>query len=228
MNRVIFTFLAAFMFGLIFQSNSTLASGNCKPIYGGGEACLPQEDVLLDKKVQHPLSSEFVDSLGQKDAKYKSGEVINFQISITNQTGKNISVEVKDSYPTIVREISGPGETIDAKRSIAFKVVDLKPKETRKFVLIGKIGELGKDACFTNHVQIQFNNARIDDNSSFCVEAPSPTVPTGTRETTKGGLPVKKAPPMTQTPPTGPGMLSMVGLASAAGAGLFLRKRIKI
>src|SRR3990167_3147693 len=97
------------------------AAGNCMPIYGGGETCLEQPKIKVDKKVASPSTKNFVDNLSVSDPRYKAGDEISFQLSITNLSRDTISlIEVEDKLPNFIIEVSGPG-TIDAKkRTITF------------------------------------------------------------------------------------------------------------
>lgn len=53
----------------------------------------------------------------------------------------------------------------------------------------------------------------------------SPSNTNNSGQTTKGGLPVYSPSTTSQTPPTGPEALSLLGLIPAAAAGFWLRKK---
>lgn len=55
---------------------------------------------------------------------------------------------------------------------------------------------------------------------------PVPQQQTVQNNTTKGGLPVEKAPQATATPATGPETLSLIALLPAAAAGMWLRRKV--
>ncbi len=227
MKTVIFTLLATTLFGLLFQSNEVLAAGNCKPIYGGGENCLAQNNIVVDKKVQSPKSLNFVDNLNENDPKYRAGETINFQLSITNKSGKTLSgIEVSDNLPRLLTYTSGPGSFDTKTRTLTFKFDGLKNNETRRFTLVGKItNTINLNTCVVNHVRVKAGSVTADDNSNFCLEK-SVCDDDSLVGRTKGGFPVKPAPKnLSQTPATGSELLPLLSLIPLATAGLYLRKR---
>ncbi|MBP9716705.1 MAG: DUF11 domain-containing protein [Candidatus Levybacteria bacterium] len=225
----------AIVFALLAPINVNAAGvvENCKPIYGGGESCLPQDKISVDKKVKVPNSDKFVDNLTQAQAKYKAGDTIAFQLTITNK-GKETLKEVTaiDKLPAYIIYTSGPGN-FDAKtRTLSFRFNNLKPNESRNFMIVGTVNNVGKSTCVVNYASVRSGNLKADDNSRFCleksvcVEGPaSQTQPN--QPNTKGGFPVMPAPKgMTQTPATGPSALALLSLLPLGLAGFYIRKKV--
>lgn len=225
----------ALVSGLLFPGVTRAASpgtglylaSDCLPIYGGGETCLPQGKIKVDKKVATPSTKNFVDNLSVSDPKYKAGDTINFQLSITNQGKETLSIiEIQDNLPNFITYTSGPG-TFDAKkRTLTFKLNNLKQNETRKFIVKGTVNDILKSTCVVNYVRVKSGAVVADDSSKFCLEKSVCEDNATPAPTSKGGFPVMPAPQqMTQTPATGPEMFTLIGLLPIALAGFYLRKK---
>lgn len=213
------------------------ADTSCQPIYGGGQTCVTTAgNISLDKKVQNPASSKggvsaFVDNLGVNDAKYKPGETVTFQISVTNTGSSTLStVNVKDTLPQYVDFVSGPGTFNTNSKVLSFDLANLAASETRTVTFQAKVTDASKlpqnqsVTCIVNQASATAEDKTATDNAQFCIEKP---VVTPSAPVTKGGVPVVTAPPMAKTPPTGPGMLSLAALLPAGAAGIFLRRKAK-
>ena len=232
MKRLIIIVLTL-IFALLAPMNTNAAGApNCTPIYGGGESCLPQDKISIDKKVKTPNSDKFVDNLTQAQAKYKAGDSITFELTITNK-GKDTLKEITviDKLPAYIIYTSGPGNFDSKTRTLSFRFNNLKPNESRKFMVVGTVNNVGKSTCVVNYASVRSGNLKADDNSRFCleksvcVEGPASGQPT--QPTTKGGFPVMPAPKgMTQTPATGPASLPLLSLLPLGLAGFYIRKKV--
>ena len=211
-------------FGLLF-SGTVSATGDCTPIYGGGENCLLQSQLIVDIKVQSPKTKNFVDNLNQSNGNYIAGDIIKFQVTVTNKGFFALSkIEVTDSFPNLIDHVSGPG-TYDAKTHILrFTIDNLKKNETKLFIATGNIENVSKSGCTLNRVEAKSKNIKADDNSAFCFDQSA--CGNDNANITKGGFPVMDAPKgITQTPATGSEPLPLFSLIPLASAGLYLRKR---
>lgn len=219
----------------LFAPVEIFAAGadNCKPIYGGGENCIPQNKISIDKKVKVPNSDKFADNLAQNQAKYKAGDTITFQLTITNK-GKDTLKEVTviDKLPAYIIYTSGPGNFDTKSRTLSFKFNNLKANESRKFMVVGTVNNVGKSTCVTNYTSVKSGSLKADDNSRFCldqsvcVEGPTSNGKSNA-PTTKGGFPVMNAPKgMTQTPATGPAAVPLLSLIPLGLAGFYIRKKV--
>lgn len=225
MSRSTIIILIALILGLIFPRVSN-AAGDCVPIYGGGETCLSQSKIKVDKKVASPTTKNFVDNLSSSDPKYKAGDEINFQLTITNQGKETLSeIEIADNLPNLITYTSGPGAFDSKKRTLTFKLSSLKQNETRKFIVKGTIDNVLKSICVVNYVRVKSDKVVADDSSKFCLEK-SFCEDDGASGRTKGGFPVMEAPKdLNQTPATGPEMLPLISLVPIGLTGIYLRKK---
>lgn len=185
----------------------------CTPVYGGGVVCPKEGQVLIDKQVKNPATDIFVDNLGPNDPKYRTQQVITFKIIVKNSGDKSISkVTVKDTIPSYVDFMTGPGNFDKDSRVLTFIVNDLVGGTSQEIELKGRTvhpAVLPKDknvVCQKNNVDA-LSDIQIDhDDSQFCIEK-------------KMEIPVQ--------PEAGPGMwlISITGLVSSLGVGLKLRRK---
>jgi uncharacterized repeat protein (TIGR01451 family) len=240
-----FVFSLATAFSLIFAP-AVFAAGaetNCQPIYGGGQTCVQQGDVLVNKKVAHPQNGSFVDNLGINDPKYGPESVVNFQITVTNTGSGTISkINIKDIFPQYTTFNAGSGNYDRNTKILSVDIDNLQPNETRTLTLSAKVAganELPNNQgviCVINQATGTANNKTSQDNSQFCIEKQAPQV-TQPGET-KGGVPAKTFPQETkggqkvfpqqqvqQSPNTGPEALALFALLPAGALGHFLRKK---
>lgn len=224
LTGILVSLVLATVFAL--SSNSVFASGvECQPIYGGGQTCIGQGDLTINKMVQNPQTGGFVDSLSVTDPRFSPDQNITFQISVANPGNAILSqVTITDTFPAFVNFVSGPGNFNNSTRQLVFQISDLKPGETRTFTVVGKIATSGSlpsnqaITCDVNQSLATANGKTAQDNSQFCIEK-QVTV-------TKGGLPILPVPQKQfQAPPTGPEMLPLIGLIPAGLGGFMLRRK---
>lgn len=202
------------------------ADVSCQPIYGGGQTCVTSPNILIDKKVQNPANSQFVDNLGINDSRFSVNQDVTFQLIIRNTSGSSIDrVLVKDIFPQYVNYVSGPGSFDVNSKTLSFELTNMAPSESRTFTVVGKIASdnaLVKSGavCVVNQstAQIVSNGQMSQDNAQLCITK-------GITVTTKGGLPVLPAPAITTTPATGPEMAVLPLLGGSGILGFFLRKK---
>lgn len=231
MNKL-FTITLALTLGLFMAGTSHASYGSeaCTPIYGGGQTCETSSKFVLDKKVLHPDASKgevknFVDNLTINDPKYFSGQTIEFELNVTNTGTETLNeLTLTDIMPSFINFVSGPGTYDKDSNTLKLQIINLNAGETRKYIITGTIA--GADAlpsgqgitCIANQASVLYEDNESKDVSQFCIE---------TTITTKGGLPVMPAPEITETPDTGAGMLSLIGLIPAALGGIYLRRKSK-
>ena len=233
MNKL-FTTILVLTFGLITAGASYASYGSeaCQPIYGGGQTCDYSNKFVLDKKVLNPASATkggtetFVDNLTINDSRYAPGQIVKFELTVTNTGNTTLSeITLTDIFPSYTTFVSGPGTFDKSNNTFTLKVVNLNPSESRKYIVEGKINTSSNlpsgqgVVCVVNQASAIYSNDESRDNSQFCIEIPTTT--------TKGGLPVMAAPVITETPATGPEMLPLLGLIPAGIGGLLLRRKSK-
>ncbi|KKU82805.1 MAG: hypothetical protein UY10_C0023G0002 [Microgenomates group bacterium GW2011_GWA2_47_8] len=213
---------AVLFFSLGGAVYASYGSEACQPIYGGGETCVLKGNLLINKSVKNPQTNEFVDNLSRSnDPKYMSGQIVEFQLTVTNTGNKKINeIEVTDILPNYLDFQSGPGTFDSNNKKLTFKIVGLEPNQSKTYTVKAKVsGNISFSQavnCVVNQAKAVSGDNESSDIAQLCIEK--------TVTTTKGGLPVMPAPGLKQTPATGPEMLGLAALIPAAGAGLFLRK----
>lgn len=223
--KKLFTTLTVLAFAVpLFLAQSANADVVCTPNYGGGETCISKGAISIDKKVRHPNSlksgsDSFVDNLYINDSKYQAGDQIIFKLIVTNTGDTTLSsVEVKDTLPSYVTFVSGPGNFDANTKILTYTIKDLKAKESKTNTVVVKVvseKELpiqNGTLCAVNQSFAKTDNSSDQDNAQFCVQ----------KQVLGKVFP---APKITTTPPTGPEVIGLVGLIPAALAGFAIRKR---
>ncbi|MBI2034360.1 MAG: DUF11 domain-containing protein, partial [Candidatus Levybacteria bacterium] len=125
---------------LFLTTNAARAYVTCQPIYGGGESCIQVGKIFINKTVQNPKSSEFVDSLSINDPKFSPEQNIQFKLTVTNNDNATAQdVVVKDTYPQYVNFTSGDGKYDNNTKTLTIEVGELKAGESKTYTLAGKI-----------------------------------------------------------------------------------------
>jgi len=198
-----------------------------QPIYGGGQTSVTKGFISIDKKVASPESqNSWVDNLNINDPKYTAESIINFQINLTNTGDAEIKqINVKDVFPQFVNFSSGPGSYDPNTKTLSFQANNLKPKEIRIFIVVGKVASANQlpitngTICMANQVTASATDSDMSqDIALFCVQKEV----LGTQG--KRGFPVFPPEDLTTTPATGPETLLLFSLLPAGIAGWMLRK----
>lgn len=222
--RVKFLFISTFVLILmILGGKISLAEASCQPVYGG--ACIQASNILLNKTVQNPQTSAFVDNLGVNDPKFSPSQTVNFQLAVTNTGGNTIGkTTITDTFPQFLSFVAGPGSF--ANNTLTFEVDNLAVNETRTFTITASVADAGTlpanaaITCVVNQATATTDSGQVSQASSqLCIQEQI------TATTTKGGLTVQAAPVVTKTPPTGPEALALIGLIPSGIFGTFLRKK---
>lgn len=94
--------LITILFAAVFMTTPASARiYGCNSTYG--HPCPPSETITINKEVQNPKDGNFVDNLGMNDPKFGPSQNVNFRITITNTSNKDLSdVTVADTLPSYV------------------------------------------------------------------------------------------------------------------------------
>lgn len=224
MNKI--TKTAIVLTSLFFAVPAVHAAGsNCQVIYGGGEVCPPNVQFSINKQVQRPgKGGDFVDNLNINDPKFGPAQAVNFQITVQNTGNQKITnIQVVDSLPNFLSFVSGPGNFDKNNKTLTYSIDSLDAgKSTTATVTFKTSAEKDLPAdqgvtCVTNNVRATKDATVVQDSSQVCIEKkvlaalPTPQVFT--------------APPMKQTPPTGPEAIVLPLLGSTGILGFFLRRK---
>lgn len=196
----------------------------CQPIYGGSTCA--NSTLSIDKTVQNPTNSQYVDNLTFSDPKFAPEGQVMFRITVTNTGDTTLSdIKAVDSFPQNLSYVSGNGYFDTKARTFTMTIDSLKAGESKTFELktqIAKESDLPASAafCLVNTVSVTDGKTPAAvDNTQFCVTK------TPGQQTTKGGLPVYPAQPVKTTPATGAEGLALIALPSLMAAGGLLRKK---
>jgi uncharacterized repeat protein (TIGR01451 family) len=215
------------LFSILFFTALTFFLPNrvyadCQSLYGGGQTCT-SFSFSLQKFVQVPGQSNFVNNLSINDPKFSMSQTANFQLIVTNTGSQNISsVTIVDTFPQFVSFVAGPGSFNNSNNTLTFVVNNLNVGQSQTFNLSGKIASSNVPqgiTCVVNQAAGTDNNGDTNTASSqLCIQNIVNVTPTPVL------LPV---PQVKTTPPTGPEMLPLLALIPGGLAGLFLRKKSK-
>ena len=234
MNKSILIIPALLMlFGFSpITASADYGSSPCQPIYGGGDTCATTPQLEINKKVQNPKSTLFVDNLSVSDPRFSASQTVTFKITVKNASTEKLSnLTISDILPNFVDFVSGVG-TFDSKtNTLTLKLDKLESNEVRDFYIQAKVksnNSLPTDqnvTCIVNQSIIEVSGKKSQDNSQFCIEksVPAPVNPA----TTKGGLKVFPPTQAQKTPETGPEAIALFGLIPSAIGGMLLRRKSK-
>ena len=223
---------------VMMLTSTAFADGetNCQPIYGGGQTCVTNGQINLNKTVLHPNNNSYVDNLTISDPKFGPDNTVTFQLTVKNTGNGPINkVTVKDVFPQYVTFNGGAGNYDANSKTLSFDT-NLNAGESKTFTISGKVVSSNDlpngTVCVVNQAFVNTdNNQSAQDNAQFCIEKPgvnpTPTPTTVQPGTTKGGLKVFPSPKIVTTPPTGPEALPVIGIVLSAISGFILRKKAK-
>lgn len=200
----------------------------CRPIYGGGETCLPSQKVTVNKTVQNPITFGFVEELSTKTP-FSPNQTIMFKITAANKDAKTVeNIKAKDVLPPYVVFVQGPGTFDQKTNTFSFTIDRLGKDQSKDTFVTGRIvgpDKLPQDqnsVCIANQVRIESQSKTSQDNTQFCIQRLASIPPPSQ---TKGGLPVGTAPQnVYATPSTGSQSLLLIAFAASALSGWFLRQ----
>ncbi len=225
---VFFTLLLLIVF---FFSPRVFADTSCQPIYGGGQTCVQNGTILINKMVQNPDTKAFTDNLSINDAKFSPGQSVLFQLIVTNTGNSTLSTTtVTDTFPQFVSFVSGPGTFDTNTNTDSFTVNNLLPNESRTFTITGQVSGASNlpqgITCVVNMAKATSDNNQVSqDNAQLCIQAIPLGGQTPSQMPTKGGLFVQPSPNIKTAPPTGPEMLPLLALLPSGIGGLLLRRK---
>lgn len=219
-----FLFASLFFLGVfLFFTADVKAYVTCQPIYGGGESCLQVGKIFINKTVQNPKTSEFVDSLSINDPKFSPGQEITFRIVITNNEDREIkNITVKDIFPQYITFVSGEGVFDANTKTVSIPVDSLKTSESKTFTVKAKAASdsqiptaAGGVICMVNQAEATLGDKLSEDNAQFCIE----------KKVLGAVYPPQKA---ATTPATGSETIALLSLLPLGMAGLYLNYKTKL
>lgn len=177
MKKLIFVFL--FVFWSLFLVSSVKAQ-SCGGQYGS--SCYSYA-IVVDKMVGMPGTSNdatsynYVDNLSVSDPRFKPDQIVFFKIKIKNtSTTKIAGMEVRDTVPSYLDPLEGPGSLNSTTREIIWNAGDFKVDQEKVFYMKMKVlpqANLPADKglfCVINFVKATSANAYDDDTAQLCIE----------------------------------------------------------
>lgn len=178
--------------------------------------------ILIDKTVAIPNSSNtnsnnYVDNLSPSDPRFHAGDDVWFKVRVKNTSDQNLTaVTVKDTVPTYILPIEGPGSWDLDNRIISWNAGDFNVDEEKTYYLKMRVYDksmLPSDKglfCVTNSADARNNVAADDDSTQICIE--------------------KEVSGVAKVPSAGPemGLLLLVGefVALTGGLGLLVKNKM--
>ena len=214
-SLITYTFLSFLMLS-VFGATSNVGAQ-----YGqyGGET--PKYSILVDKMVGKPGNSNdatkytYVDNLSVSDPRFAPGQIVFFKIKVKNISTKKLTgMEVRDTLPSYLELIEGPGSYNASTREVVWNAGDFNVNQEKTFYLKMKVvsqASLPADKglmCVVNFVKATSANAYDDDTAQLCIE--------------------KQVQGVSKVPSAGPelGLLILAGNLITASVGIYLRKKI--
>jgi len=148
--------------------------------------------------------------------RFKPGQYVCFQLKVKN-TSLNTglaNVQVKDTFPSYITPVAGPGSFDNSSKTISFNAGDFAQNEEKVYFIkaqISDVNQLPSDKglfCLTNKAEVWgSNNTYDDDFAQFCIE--------------------KQVTGVATTPSAGPemGILLLAGESTLLGIGIYLKNR---
>lgn len=171
--------LILFVFSLLFVVSSIKAS--CGGQY---ESPCQSYSIIVDKTVQKPGTSDYVDNLSVSDPRYKPSNYVMFRVTIKNASTVNFGgMTAKDYVPSYLTPIEGPGTFDSSTRTVSWDPGAFAVNEEKVYYFkmqIAPQANLPADKglfCLVNKAQAWSNTTTDDDSSQFCIEKQVSTPP---------------------------------------------------
>ena len=213
MKKVLFAFLTLVIGAWLLV---TPVKADCVGQYGQyGQPC-NSYSIIVDKMVQKPGTSDYVDNLSVSDPRFKPSDYVMFKVTIKNTSTTTFGgMTAKDYVPSYLTPVEGPG-TFDANTRIitwdaGFFNVD--EQKTYYFKMqVNSMANLPADKglfCVVNRADATSNGTSDDDSSQLCIE--------------------KQVIGTTKVPSAGPemGLFLLTGELFALGTGIYMNYKLK-
>jgi hypothetical protein len=171
--------------------------------------------MFIDKMVQIPGTSNYVDNLSISDPRYKPSEYVMFKVTIKNTSTTQIGeVTARDYVPAYLTPSEGPGTFEASSRIITWNAgyfaIDEQKTYYFKMQINSQVNLPTNQGlfCLVNKAQAWSNDMTDDDSSQFCIE--------------------KQVAPPPKVPSAGPemGLLLFTGELFALGTGIFIKYKL--
>lgn len=200
---------------LVIAFSLLIATKNVTAQSCGGQYQSPCQSysILVDKMVQKPGTSDYVDNLSVSDPRYKPSEYVMFKVTIKNTSTTTFGgMTAKDYVPDYLTPIEGPGTFDSSTRIISWDAGAFAVDEQKTYYFkmqVNSQANLPADKglfCVINKADASSNTTYDDDTSQLCIE--------------------KQVTETAKVPSAGPelGLLLLAGNLLGVGLGIKFRK----
>jgi uncharacterized repeat protein (TIGR01451 family) len=171
--------------------------------------------LIVDKMVQKPGTSDYVDNLSVSDPRFAPGQTVLFKVTIKNTSTTTFGgMTAKDFVPDYLTPVEGPGTFDSTARTISWDAGAFAVDEQKTYYFkmqINSQANLPADKglfCLVNKAQAWSNTTTDDDSSQFCIEKQVTGAP--------------------KVPAAGPelGILLLSGEVALMGVGIYLKRKV--
>ncbi len=163
----------------LFIAPSRVKASECTTQYGGTTTCV-STSLTINKQVTNPATGNFVENLGSTDATFSSNQEVLFRLTIKN-TGSQAqsSVTVKDTFPSELTFVSGPGTFDATSNTLTFTLDNLGAGESRSIEVLAKVdaNKVNKErsiSCVINTSRVSASppagGAADQDTAQLCIQ----------------------------------------------------------
>lgn len=152
-----------------------IMANDCTSQYGGATTCT-STSLIINKQVQNPSTSVFVENLGSSDAAFSVGQNVLFKIIITNNGTQALgTVTIKDVFPNELTFVGGPGTYDAGSNTLTFIESNVTAGETRTEQVLAKVSDKVNKSrsmtCIVNTSIVSAENvSSTQDTAQFCIQ----------------------------------------------------------
>ena len=181
-TKTLYSAVIAVMMAVTALLTPSQALAECFTQYGGGETCIGDVELSIDKKIYNPDTKKYQDNIKRDDYTFEKGDEVKFKLVVKNTGDIEIrDIKLIDEMPSILEYIGGDGDDENDGRKVVFEEFDLKAGESKTFEFESEVVSSGIDpdedyVCVSNVAKAKGerkdNGEKEDDvdYSNFCVE----------------------------------------------------------
>ncbi len=168
--------IASFVLAAMATFAPSVSADMCTTQYGGTTTCQPS-DLTINKQVKNPVGNVFVENLTTSDPTFTPGSEVTYRLTIKNGSGETFNpVTVKDTLPSYLTFVAGPGTYNKDTRVLEFQLENLIAGESRMVEILARVVTAsqfpaGKSLfCVVNVAEASALNRRDSDSAQACLQ----------------------------------------------------------